>query len=172
MKWTKIIPDKKGGFNVFDNWTNGDNLGSAILPFLIRIPLLLLFGLLLPGIIWLIAPFESDEKIVQNRKASIVAAVLTTLDLAFGGPLWMFLNENTAHIHIFFGALNLAFLFCDITVTVFYNRGITLVPNVLLFIQLVFLYLSYDIFKDIATFIYSDSLCFWMQAFIDYIDVH
>ena len=172
MKWTKVIPDGKGGLNIFDDWTNGDRLGSAILPFLIRIPLLLLFGLLLPGITWLIAPFESDEKIVQNRKASIVASTLTTLDLAFGGPIWMFLSENTSHIHIFFGALNLAFLFGDITVTVFYNRGITLVPNVLLFTQVVFVYLSYDIFKHIATFIYSDSLCFWMQAFLDYIDAH
>ena len=168
MKWTKVIPDKKGGFNVFDNWTNGDDLGSAILPFIFKIPLLLLFGLLVPGLMWLIAPFESDEKIVQNRNFGIVAAIITTLDFTFGGPIWMILSGTSFEVHIFFGTLSLIFLFGDIVTKILYNKGIALVPNVLIFIQAVFVYISYDIFNNIARFIYSDSLCFWMQAFVDY----
>lgn len=168
MKWTKVIPDGKGGFNIFDDWTNGDDLGSAILPFIIKIPLFLFLGLLLPGIIWLIAPFESDKNIVKNRKTGMVAAIIATLDFSLGGPIWMFLSDDLSYVYIFFGTLNLMFLFGDIIITAFYTKGVGLAPNILLIIQGIFIYAFYDIFKHIATFIYSDSLCFWMQAFVDY----
>ena len=168
MKWTKVMPDGKGGYNIFDNWTNGDDLGSAILPFIIKIPIFLVFGLLLPGILWLIAPLESEDKMVSNTISGIVASVITLLDFSLGGPIWMFLSEDLTNVYVFFGTLNLAFLFGNLIIARLYYMNIVVLPKLLLAIQVVFIYISYDIFNYLATLIHSDSLCFWMQAFIDY----
>ena len=84
--------------------------------------------------------------------------------------MWTILSDNGAEIsagHMFFGTINLAFLFCNIVVLRLYATNTVVVPNVLLVIQGVFLYISYDIFNYLATLMYSDSICFWMQAWVD-----
>tara|TARA_Y100000389_G_C17415752_1_gene493591 strand:+ start:453 stop:980 length:528 start_codon:yes stop_codon:yes gene_type:complete len=170
MKWTKVISDGKGGYNIFDNWTNGDDLGSALLPFILRLPLIMLFSLLIPGVLWIIAPLEEERDTRANTKIGILASILTLLDFSLGGPMWTILSDNGAEIsagHMFFGTINLAFLFCNIVILRLYATNIVVVPNVLLVIQGVFLYISYDIFNYLATLMYSDSICFWMQAWVD-----
>ena len=170
MKWTKVMPDGKGGYNIFDNWTNGDDLGSALLPFILRLPLIMLFSLLIPGILWIIAPLEEERELRTNTIIGILASILTLLDFSLGGPMWTILSDNGAEIsagHMFFGTINLAFLFCNIVVLRLYATNTVVVPNVLLVIQGVFLYISYDIFNYLATLMYSDSICFWMQAWVD-----
>ena len=170
MKWTKVISDGKGGYNIFDNWTNGDDLGSALLPFILRLPLIMLFSLLIPGVLWIIAPLEEERDTRANTKIGILASILTLLDFSLGGPMWTILSDNGAEIsagHMFFGTINVAFLFCNIVILRLYATNIVVVPNVLLVIQGVFLYISYDIFNYLATLMYSDSICFWMQAWVD-----
>lgn len=170
MKWTKVMSDGKGGYNIFDNWTNGDDLGSALLPFILRLPLIMLFSLLIPGVFWIIAPLSDERNTRANTKIGILASILTLLDFSLGGPMWTILSDNGAEIsagHMFFGTINLAFLFCNIVVLRLYATNTVVVPNVLLVIQGVFLYISYDIFNYLATLIYSDSICFWMQAWVD-----
>ena len=84
--------------------------------------------------------------------------------------MWTILSDNGAEIssgHMFFGTINLAFLFCNIVILRLYATNTVVVPNVLLVIQGVFLYISYDIFNYLATLMYSDSICFWMQAWVD-----
>ena len=170
MKWTKVMSDGKGGYNIFDNWTNGDDLGSALLPFILRLPLIMLFSLLIPGVLWIIAPLEEERDTRANTKIGILASILTLLDFSLGGPMWTILSDNGAEIssgHMFFGTINLAFLFCNIVILRLYATNTVVVPNVLLVIQGVFLYISYDIFNYLATLMYSDSICFWMQAWVD-----
>jgi len=170
MKWTKVMSDGKGGYNIFDNWTNGDDLGSALLPFILKIPLYLLFGLLLPAIMWAIAPLSDERNMIINTKVGLVASIITLLDFSLGGPMWTLLSDNGAEIsagHMFFGTLNLGFLFGNIVILILYSNNTIVVPNVLLVIQVVFLYISYDIFNHLATLMYSDSICFWMQSWID-----
>lgn len=170
MKWTKVMSDGKGGYNIFDNWTNGDDLGSALLPFILRLPLIMLFSLLIPGVLWIIAPLSDERNTRANTKIGILASILTLLDFSLGGPMWTILSDNGAEIssgHMFFGTINLAFLFCNIVILRLYATNTVVVPNVLLVIQGVFLYISYDIFNYLATLMYSDSICFWMQAWVD-----
>jgi hypothetical protein len=84
--------------------------------------------------------------------------------------MWTIFSDNGAEIsagHMFFGTLNLGFLFGNIVILTLYANNTVVVPNVLLVIQGGFLYISYDILNHLATLMYSDSICFWMQAWVD-----
>jgi len=115
MSWTKIKSDGRGGYNVHDNWTSGDDSMDKVFLYFLYIPLVLLFCILLPVIFWLIAPLETDSKNRTNNYVGIGASVVFLLDYMTGGPLWCFFTHsgNDAALS-FFGALHVGFLFINL----------------------------------------------------------
>ena len=174
MKWIKILPDGRGGYNIFKDWTTGHELAGKILPLILLLPVLLVIGLVFPGLMWLWGPTELDKKLLPNTVNGLILSALTLLDFSFGGPVWTIVNNSetpdsgVVYAYMFFGTLNLMFLFGNtIILTLYYNK-IVVAPKVLLVLQIIFVYFFYDIFNNVANYIYSDNLCFWMQAWIDY----
>ena len=95
-KWTKFMPDGKGGYDAFDDWNlsseflyrSGGNILSIILVGII-------FSILVSPICMLIYPLCSNKERFDYSVGCLVTSVLFLLDYFCGGIFWYaFMNPD------------------------------------------------------------------------------
>jgi len=167
MKFTKILSDGNGGYNLFDKWTTGDDTFAKIFPILLALPIILFISLILPIIFWLIAPLSYVKENHENTYFGLMVSLLFFLDLWFGGLLWTVFHttQNEGALY-FFGALHIVFVLINILRLHMYKTSAGELPIVLTFIILVLsMYFGYDIFSSMAADMSSSTPCFWIEDF-------
>jgi hypothetical protein len=111
-KWTKLIPDGKGGFDAFEGW----NLGLEILyqgawKLIFGFAFAIVFGALMPLLLFITYPFATEKGRKTNIAISIVASLVYLLDFWLGGVIWtMFGGVESAAFLGWFAQLNLTLL--------------------------------------------------------------
>lgn len=163
MKWTKILPDGKGGYNVFDNWTHGDEMMRKVVPIILFLPIILTFSLFLPAVLWFIIPLNYTKENHENTYLGLGVSLLFFLDYWLGGPLWSVFHI-TEHLSAFyfFGALHIMFSIINIIRLFAYHNGVE-IPNIFLYIALVVtMYLGYDKLSNAAEKMSSSTPCSWL----------
>ena len=162
MKWTKVFPDGKGGYNVFDNWSLTDDILSKLFPLLLLIPTIALFGLILPAFFWLTITMHYRKDNIINMYVSIGTSVLFFLDYRLGGLLWCFSHSTEMEsILDFFAILHLLFLIGNVIRFNYYKSGIEVLPF-FLFAPLIFImYFGYDMLNAIVKTMCSSTPMSW-----------
>lgn len=165
MSFTKIKSDGNGGYNLFENWTIGDDILVKIIPILLALPLILFTSLILPIIFWLIAPLSYAKENHQNTYFALVVSLLFFLDLWFGGLLWtVFHTTQNEEVLYFFGALQIVFVLINIFRLHLYKSNGSELSIVLTFIILVLsIYFGYDVLSSMAADMSSSTPCFWIE---------
>ena len=164
MKFTKIISDGNGGYNLFDDWTTGQDSIMKIFPMLIMLPIILLFSLFLPAVFWLIAPVNTLRNNHKYAYYGIAVSLLFFLDYWFGGLLWTVFHTSELEAGLyFFGGLHIVFILINIIRLSVYNSGGEL-PLIIPFIMVaVSMYFGYDMLTSIAEGMSASTPCFWTE---------
>jgi len=123
MSWTKIKSDGRGGYNVHENWTSGDETMDKIFPIFLGIAMAAFFSLIFPVLLWIQAPFNDHKQNIQATYFGILASVLLLLDITFGGLFWG-ITTHTGHPDVmqFFGSIHIGFLIVNIGLLVAFNN--------------------------------------------------
>ena len=134
----KFIPRGKDNFYVDTDWNDSKEVGYTIVQYLIYLPVIFVFGYVVPFITLafaLIATLNPENQESEIRKAGIfgvIMSIIICLDGVFGGPLWYVLHNSLDWVsylvafQIFLGIGNLFMLFLNyfqvnIPVLVFYG---------------------------------------------------
>lgn len=166
MKWTKILPDGKGGYNVFDNWTHGHEMMRAILPLILLIPVILVFTLFLPLILWILIPGEYVKTNHEHTFVALGLSFLFFLDYTLGGLLWVAFNcQGLTTAWHFFGALHIVFIIINLIRLKFYYELIEISAPIVIVGAALLMYFGYGVFSSIAEFMSSDTPCFWIEEY-------
>jgi len=122
-KWTKILPDGKGGFDVWDNWDLTDefmqNYGMKWFGGLL---LAAVFSLFMPVLILFSYPMDSHKGRIANLITALIVSVVMILDFYGGGLLWCWLHSDLLWVFEFAVTVNLSLMVITIFLLVFSNR--------------------------------------------------
>lgn len=122
-KWTKILPDGRGGFDVWKDWTLADEfmqnygmrwLGGAILA--------VLFSLFMPVLIMFSYPMDSHKGRIANMITGLIVSVIMVLDYFGGGLVWCWLHSDLMWLFELGVTINLSLFVVQIILLVFANQ--------------------------------------------------
>jgi hypothetical protein len=166
MSFTKLSGDGRGGFNVFENWTTGDESFSKILPYLVLLPITIFYFLILPVIMWIIVPLEDDKSNRDNNFVAIIASIIFLLDYMTGGFLWCIFTHTDNLVALeFFGALHVGFLIINLVLRFVMKNGIPLPFLVFYGAIIVVSVFGYGILHSVGNTIKADTPSFYMENY-------
>ena len=146
MKWTKILPDGKGGYNVFKDWSLGDDAMMVIWPIILKVAIGFLMSLFLPAILWVLIPLEYTKQNVEHTIVSLIVSLLFFLDYWFGGIIWhLFVSSQNLTAYHFFGALHIVFVLINvIRLYLYLYKGVEVSPVIIFAVAIGLMYFKYD----------------------------
>lgn len=166
MSWTKIKSDGRGGYNVHENWTSGDETMDKIFPIFLGIAMAAFLSLIFPIILWIQSPLNDHKQNYQATYFGILASVLLLSDVMFGGLFWG-ISTHTGHVEVmeFFASLHIGFLIINIGLLIAYKNDVIYFdafdvrPSMIIFyvLALVISIYGYDMFHSIAESIASET---------------
>ena len=175
-KWSKFMPDGKGGYNSFEDWGMGEEImyqgGWKIVTAIFGG---LFFSILIAPLLLFIYPLDSHTHRYQFTIFGIIMTIIFLLDYFFGGLMWaLFTHEGDANLisaFEFFAALNASLLVIYIILYIGYRQITSLLPEITpspLFwgsiIALIY-FVLYPIFDGMLSGNYSDSLIWFLEYF-------
>lgn len=114
-KWTKFMPDGKGGYDAFSDWSLGNEVIYRNSSFLTKIFFGLPFAIVTPVLMLLIYPITDVLGKLENIITSIIISFVFLLDFWFGGPLWiLFETSGTSGAHEWLAALHASLIAVNI----------------------------------------------------------
>lgn len=175
-KWTKFIPDGKGGYDAFEDWGMGEEVmyqgGWKIITAIFGG---FFFSLIAAPVLLLIYPMDSHRHRYEITIAGIIMTVMFLLDYLFGGIMWaLFTHEGNANLISaleFFAALNTSLLVVYIILYFGYKEITSALPEITpspifwgAIIALVY-FVLYPLFDKMLAGNYSDSLIWFLEYF-------
>ena len=176
-KWTKFMPDGKGGYDVFDNWSlsseflyrSGGNILSIIL-------VGILFSILIGPICMFIFPLCSNKERLEYSVGCIVTSALFLIDYFFGWILWYAFinseNENVIRWFEFLATLHLSLIVIWIIILFNFKQIINFLPEItpnVLFWGIVFgivYFVTYPLFDGMIYGNYSEDIIRFLKPIL------
>lgn len=175
-KWTKFMPDGKGGYNAFENWGMGDEVmyqgGWKIITAIVGG---LFFSIIATPLLLFLYPLDSHRHRYEITVAGLIMTTVFILDYLFGGVMWALFthegSENLISAFEFFAALNASLLVVYIILFVLFRQITSMLPEITpspifwgAIIALVY-FVLYPLFDTMLAGNYSDSLVWFLEYF-------
>lgn len=177
-KWTKFMPDGKGGYDSFDDWNlsseflyrSGGNILSMVLVGII-------FSILLSPICMFIYPLSSNKERFEYGVACIITSFLFLLDYFFGGILWYaFMNPDnptTVEWFEFLATLHISLIVVWFLLLINFKEIVNVLPqsrpNIIFWLGVVGLlyFVLYPLFDGMIYGNYSDDIVWFLKPVLE-----